>query len=95
MKCHLAHPAGLPALPGSAHLKVTLLAQVAVPVVLAGLPAAMATVLSRCSSSVNKSRKDSDEGQDCTAVALSMHRHRVMLSYCVRAGWEKFLSKEK
>lgn len=92
MKCHLSYPAGLPALPGSADLKVTLLAQLAVPTVLAGLPAAMAAVaddLSRCSSSINKSRKDSDEGEDCTAVALGMQKYSPILSYCVRAGCEK------
>lgn len=86
MTCGLSHPAGLPVLPGSAHLKVTLLVQAAVPAVLVGLPAVMATVaddLSRFSSSINKFQKDSDEGEDCTAVALSMHRYNLTLSYCV------------
>lgn len=89
MKCCLPHPAGLPALPGSAHLKVTLLAQVAMPTVLADLPAAMAAVaddLSRCASSISKSRKDRDEGEDCAAVALSTHRYNLALFYSVRAG---------
>lgn len=89
IKCCLSHPAGLPALPGSADLKVTFLAQVAVPKVLAGLPVPTARVaddLSRCSSSINKSRKDSDEGGDCTAVALSMHTHSLTLSVSQQAG---------
>lgn len=78
----VSHPAGLSALPDSAHLKVTFLAQTTEPPRPAGLPMTMGAVadgLLRCrSSSINKSRKESEEVVDCSVAALRKGMDKIL-----------------
>lgn len=62
-----AYPANLPGSLVSAHLKVTLLVAVAVAVTGVAVGPSLTSWLS---SSARSSRKERDEGGDCTAVAL-------------------------